>query len=147
MAGGMIPGAAAGSNHVGASGTWTPQVIGPSDAAAGTPAIPTSNRVSATRSRGREDLMRFLLGARGRGRDDGFLAATRRPTIIMERRHGECRNPRLLPEARQNDAGERHDSLSWRRQLVGALGSTTLAEAWGSIACPRAAALSSAARP
>src|SRR5215470_1425005 len=121
MYGVMMPGASAGSNHVGARDTWTPQVISPAAAAAGAPAIPmSSSRASTARSRGREGLMRFLLWSEGCRRDDGLSAATRRPTTAMEGRQGECRNPRLLPEARHDDAVKRHDSLSWPRQLVGA---------------------------
>src|SRR5262245_61699836 len=44
MNGVMIPGVSAGSNHVGAMVTWTPQVSWPSGAASVGPATPTSVR-------------------------------------------------------------------------------------------------------
>src|SRR5258708_4326611 len=57
MYGVMMPGASAGSNHVGARETWTPHVSWPSAAAAGVTADPTSIRTSTARHGRREYLM------------------------------------------------------------------------------------------
>src|SRR5438552_18695177 len=111
MNGVTMPGVSAGSNHVGASETWTPQVIWPSGAAAAGSA-PTAKIIRTRTATERRNLIMSL--QRGGSMGNRTMSARLCPGVVLLAGEGE---DMLIVDAQIHLWNAGNPTSPWHRQI------------------------------